>query len=75
MTIEFKPVTLDSGDYDNEAMLAFRDGKLLAILTCLSALHGDKEGQWFLETKFADPPEPTSRIFMDLHDAEAWLDR
>jgi hypothetical protein len=75
MVIEFKPVKLDSGDHDNDAVLAFRDGRLMAVLTCLSDLHGEFQGQWFLEANFSAPPAPTSHKFVDLDDAEAWLRR
>lgn len=71
MTVEFRPVTLDHGDYDNEAVLVFRSGRLMAVLTCLSEIHGDLQGHWFVETTFTGVREPF-RTFKDLSHAEAW---
>lgn len=72
MTIEFKAVTLDSGTHDNQGMLVFRDGRLMAVLSCLSDIHGAKEGQWFVEMTFTAECELTGQTFGSLGEAEIW---
>jgi hypothetical protein len=72
MTIKFTPVTLDSGAHDNEAMLLFRDGKLLAVLSCLDHIHEEMQGWWYVETIFNGASDPGGRTFRDLAEAEVW---
>ncbi|WP_158812000.1 hypothetical protein [Beijerinckia sp. L45] len=48
MTLSFHAVTLDAVSTDREAMLVFREGRLLAVLTCLSDIHEDLRGHWFI---------------------------
>jgi hypothetical protein len=71
MAVEFKPATLDSA-YDNEAMLLFRNGRLMAVLARLGEAHEDLQGHWFIEKTFTSLSEPQRRTFADLADAEAW---
>lgn len=75
MGIEFQPVTLDSGDLDNDAMLVFRDGRLLAVLTCLSDIHEDLHGKWFVEATFTGIPQVQAPTFAELSEVEAWASR
>jgi len=72
MMIEFTPVTLDSGPEDNEAVLLFRDGRLLAVLTCLGEIHEEMQGSWFVETTFNGVCEPSQLMFDSLSEAEVW---
>lgn len=72
MAIEFQPVTLDSGDYDKDAVLVFRDGRLMAVLTCLSDIHDDLEGKWFVEATFTGIPQVQSPTFAELAEVERW---
>lgn len=75
MEIEFRPVTLDSGDDDKDAVLVFRDGRLMAVLTCLSAIHEDLCGKWFVEATFIGVPQVQAPIFAELTEVEAWASR
>jgi hypothetical protein len=73
MTIIFQPVTLDGNVYDSDGVLAFRNGRLVAVLTRLSEMHGDLTGQWYMEAMFADDPPPLERTFRSLELFEACL--
>ncbi|WP_053080188.1 hypothetical protein [Methylobacterium variabile] len=71
-------VLVDTGSADCEGCLAYRDGRLIGVLTQLDPdLHGDLGvgRHWFLEAGFgpvaAEPRPPT---FLTLDEACAWLD-
>lgn len=74
MQIEFIPATLDTGSLDAEAVLVYRGGRLAAVLTCLSEIHGDQTGRWFLEACFVEVRQPPrNNVFETLADAKDWL--
>ena len=71
----FEPVQLESGVGDDEARLVFLHERLQAVLVCLSPLHEELAGQWFLEAAF-NPllPEPDGP-FATIDDFAAWAGR
>lgn len=52
MAVTFSPVELDTGNGDRTGLTVFNNGKLVAILSCLDAGHGDAAGKWFVEATF-----------------------
>ena len=74
--IEFRPAILDTQGRDSEAVLVYRDGRLAAVLTCLSEIHGDQQGLWFLEACFVEVRKPPpDNLFETLAEAEDWMKR
>lgn len=63
MTIRLEPATLDSECGDSEARLVLRDGRLVAIISCLGDLHGALIGRWFVEAVFGDHPLTIGQMF------------
>ncbi|MFH6783154.1 MULTISPECIES: hypothetical protein [Methylobacterium] len=72
------PVRIETGGFDSEGRLAFRDGRLIGVLTLLDPELYDELGlgrHWFLEAAFGrvvDEPRPPA--FPTLDAACAWLD-
>ncbi|HEY0413034.1 MAG TPA: hypothetical protein VGD66_07825 [Allosphingosinicella sp.] len=73
MALTFQPVTLDGNYGDEAAMLVFREGHLVAVISQLSAAHGVLEGQWFVEKTFGELEERPDRTFVDMPAVEAWV--
>ncbi len=74
MALSFQAVTLDAVSTDREATLVFREGRLLAVLTCLSDIHDDLRGHWFIEAIFGEiPPRQAPPAFETLARFEEWL--
>ena len=73
MALSYQDVTLDNDTPDREAMLVFRDGRLLAVLTRLSDIHGELAGHWFAEAVFETFASPLGPTFETLDHFEAWL--
>lgn len=73
MDLSFQSVTLDSASPDRDATLVFRDGRLVAVLSCLSEIHGDLGGRWFIEATFSDIPRRQPQTFGTLAQFEDWL--
>ena len=72
MALTFQPITLDTEAPDRDATLVLRDGRLLAVLCCLSDIH-QEAGQWFLEVAFTElRPSPTT--WATLAAFEQWLE-
>lgn len=70
MTLQ--PVLMATSE-DQEGQLVFVDGRLVAVLTRLSPLHGDQAGRWFLETGYGAAAGPQNPSFPDIDAALAWL--
>jgi hypothetical protein len=68
-------VRIATGSSDERGVLFFANGRLIAIIVCLSEpSHGSMTGRWFLEVRFGDlfsarAPE----TFSDIDTAEEWL--
>jgi hypothetical protein len=73
MALSFQPVTLDSSTPDREGVLVFRDDQLLAVLTCLSDIHAELAGRWFVEAVFGDVPVVRAPIFDTADQFASWL--
>jgi hypothetical protein len=71
MKLEFQPVRVATRSEDQEGVLAFANGQLVAVLVRLSELHADLAGSWFLEAGFGT--RETHLTFRDLDAAEEWL--
>jgi hypothetical protein len=71
--IEVKPVTLPSEVGDEDGMLLFHDGRLIAVLSCLGELHDDLAGRWFVEARFGSPAPGLPETFVSLEEAQSRL--
>lgn len=75
MKASFQHIALDSSDGDDQAVLVFRDDRLVAVLSQLGVMHGDITGRWFVEAMFGDhllkPPRLT---FLVPSEFVAWLE-
>ncbi len=58
---------------DEEGALVFADGRLVAVLVRLSAIHADLEGDWFLETGYGPLSGPDHHTFASLDTALEWM--
>jgi hypothetical protein len=52
MTASFQDIKLDTGDGDDQAVLVLRNGRLIAVLSHLGAMHNHMAGKWFVEARF-----------------------
>ena len=73
MALTFQAVTLDTDSPDAEAVLVLRGGRLVAVLSCLSDLHDDLEGHWFVEAAFGPLPRSNAETFESLSEFESWI--
>jgi hypothetical protein len=73
MPLTFEPVTVDGNYGDNDGVLIFRGGALLAIAVRLGEAHGPAQGRWFLEKSFGGISDASVDPFEDRHALEAWL--
>jgi hypothetical protein len=71
MTLEFRPIRVATGSDDQEGLLAFANGQLVAVLVRLSELHDKMAGSWFLEACFGIRDK--DGISSDLESAQEWL--
>lgn len=73
MTLTLQPVHVATG-LDEEGMLVLDDRqRLLAVLTRLSAQHGDLAGHWFMEAGFGQFASAKNPIFASLDEAQSWI--
>jgi hypothetical protein len=73
MALSFQPVTLDVTSPDREGLMVFRDGRLLAVLTCLSDIHDELAGRWFVEASFGEIPPGEAPVFETPDGFTNWL--
>jgi len=73
MSLSLQSVTLDTQTSDKEALLVFRDGRLLVVLTRLGDIHCELEGHWFIEAMFGDLPVRHPPTFNTLDDFRRWM--
>lgn len=65
-----------TGSADNEALLLFDDGELVAILVKLAdESHGDARGRWAIEAVFGLSPGRHPEAFDSARDAARWIGR
>ena len=60
---------------DEEGMLVFLDGRLVAVLVQLSEVHEGLAGAWFLETGYGPLAGPDHSTFADLQASLDWIER
>ena len=75
MAITLEPAWLDTSFGDSEAMLARRDGRLFAVLSCLGDLHGTLLGHWYVEATFSTGVVNAGEIYPSLTAFEAHVAR
>jgi hypothetical protein len=73
VVLSFQAVTLDSSSPDQEGTLVFRNGRLLAVVTCLSDIHPELAGRWFVEATFGSVPIVHPPAFETLDQFEDWI--
>ena len=62
------------GRVDDKAGALLYDGEaLVAVLSCLSPIHGDRAGRWFIECGFG-PGIDVRTEFADLQSACDWIE-
>ena len=72
MTISLQPTTLDTPDGDAEAVLVYRENRLLAVASRLGPAHEADAGSWFLEAVFGPRDLWTGTSFVDEAGLAAW---
>ena len=74
MTVEIRwqPVVLNT-THDSDAMLAFVDDRLVAVVSRLGELHEEFVGWWFVEAIFDNARRTHIDAFKELSEAEAWI--
>ena len=60
---------------DEEGMLVFLDGRLVAVLVRLSEAHEGLAGDWFLETGYGPLSGPDHATFAVLQAAPDWIEQ
>ena len=72
-TITFQRTLVNTASADEEGMLAYTGGKLVAVLVRLDGSLHDEAGQWFLEAGFGRFASVNSHCFASLDEAATWL--
>jgi hypothetical protein len=72
VTLRLQPTRVAA--VDAEGLLVFSDAGLIAVLVCLSELHKDAAGHWFLEAAFGELDGSEHPIFPDIDTAQTWID-
>lgn len=75
MAVALEVTWLESFVGDNEGMLAHRDGRLFAVLSCLGGLHGELLGHWFVEASFCTDLVEAGEVFPTLDAFERHVER
>ena len=73
MIFMLQPVRVNTSSKDENGLLVFADGRLVAVLVRLSDEHGDKAGRWFLEHGFNRLDGPAHPTFGDIEAAQDWI--
>lgn len=74
MAITFEPIMLDGLLGDEEGCLVLRDGRLVAVVSRLGAMHHELAGRWFVESVFGDILDIGGQTFLDLPSIAASID-
>ncbi|MEF2073299.1 hypothetical protein [Consotaella aegiceratis] len=71
--LTLKPVKVETGSPDEDGLLVFDEGRLVAVLVRLdSDVHEDNRGKWFLEAGF-NGLAWDGQVFDSLGDAGDWI--
>ncbi len=73
MTLTLQPVRVNTGSKDEDGLLVFANGRLVAVLVRLSDEHGERTGQWFFEHGFGRLDGATHPIFANVEAAQDWI--
>ena len=72
MNIRFDPVRIATGS-EEDGVLAFLDGKLIAVLVRLAPDNEIAPGEWFMEASFDGLGSIAAPTFPGLDDVERWI--
>ena len=72
MSLTLQPVQVANG-FDEDGMLVFSDGRLVAVLVRLSDENEVAPGDWFLEAGFGRVGSVNHPTFPDLDAAQDWI--
>lgn len=75
MRLHLQSVRVKTGSHDTEGLLVFADNLLVAVLVRLSDDHEEDAGKWFLEAGFDGADDAVQPKFVDLDEAQAWIQR
>jgi len=73
MNTSFQEIMLNTDDTER-AVLVLSDGRLMAVLSHLGAMHEDMAGMWYVEARFGDSVPQSRHIFADPQEFVEWLD-
>jgi hypothetical protein len=73
MSLHFEAVTIDENYGDEEAVLVYRGGRLLAIVSRLGPGHGNLAGGWYVEKMFGSLSRSPDMPFPDRKALEGWF--
>lgn len=71
--LQVQPTKIAAKSADTDGRLVFSPRGLVAVLVCLSDMHGEAAGHWFLEAGFGELEDGTHSSFADWATAEAWM--
>ncbi|WP_407521835.1 hypothetical protein [Methylobacterium oryzisoli] len=75
MNLHLQPARVATYGRDGEqGLLVWADRRLVAVLVHLSAEYGDDAAQWHLEAAFGRVAHPSTNIFANLDEAQAWIE-
>lgn len=72
MTLTLQPTRVATGS-DEEGMLVYADGRLVAVLVHLCDENEIAPGDWYLEAGFGRLGDPLHPSFASLDEAQAWI--
>lgn len=73
MTLALQPTRVATGS-EEEGMLLYADGRLVAVLVHLSDENEIAPGDWYLEAGFGRLDGPDRPTFVDLSEAQEWIE-
>jgi len=74
VTLTTQAVRVETGTDDEDGLLVFAEGRLVAVLVRLSDQHETAAGQWFYECGFGRLDGPDHPVFSDLDAARSWIE-
>lgn len=74
MEISIQPVRLDTHDGDADAVLVLRGGRLVAVASRLSDIHGRLSGSFFIEAVFGPRDHQLGATFASEEELYRWAE-
>jgi len=69
-----QPIQVHTGSSDEDGRLVLVEGRLVAVLVCLTdQAHDGLVGAWFLEAGFGPCAATTPPVFQSLDAAQDWI--